>query len=208
MKKIIATLSLLTLSLSAQASFINGQGSPSDDIALTGGTVLDFESTGVSNTASLYLSGVQITSNGQVEVDSDYSGSYNTRGNFHITNHGNAPTAWTFDFDSSVSAFGFLFGASDVNWMVEAYAGATMLQQYIISPTRGSNAGDYFGISGSGITQARLFSQGGQSDYVFVDDFTFTAPSEVPVPAAVWLFGTGLAGLVGVSRKKKQTLSA
>jgi len=32
--------------------------------------------------------------------------------------------------------------------------------------------------------------------------------SEVPVPAAVWLFGSGLAGLIGVSRKKKQALAA
>ena len=31
--------------------------------------------------------------------------------------------------------------------------------------------------------------------------FSFTAP--VPVPAAVWLFGSGLLGLVGVARRKK-----
>jgi len=30
-----------------------------------------------------------------------------------------------------------------------------------------------------------------------------TSPSAVPVPAAVWLFGSGLLGLVGVSRRKK-----
>lgn len=30
----------------------------------------------------------------------------------------------------------------------------------------------------------------------------FLAP--VPVPAAVWLFGSGLLGLVGVARNKKQ----
>jgi hypothetical protein len=28
-------------------------------------------------------------------------------------------------------------------------------------------------------------------------------PSAVPVPAAVWLFGSGLLGLVGVARRKK-----
>ena len=32
------------------------------------------------------------------------------------------------------------------------------------------------------------------------DDFTITA---VPVPAAVWLFGSGLIGLIGVARRKK-----
>ncbi len=29
-------------------------------------------------------------------------------------------------------------------------------------------------------------------------------PSQVPVPAAVWLFGSGLLGLVGVSRRRKK----
>ena len=29
------------------------------------------------------------------------------------------------------------------------------------------------------------------------------APSAVPIPAAVWLFGSGLLGLVGIARRKK-----
>ena len=28
-------------------------------------------------------------------------------------------------------------------------------------------------------------------------------PSEIPVPAAVWLFGSGLLGLIGIARRKK-----
>jgi len=28
-------------------------------------------------------------------------------------------------------------------------------------------------------------------------------PSAVPIPAAVWLFGSGLLGLVGVMRRRK-----
>ena len=34
----------------------------------------------------------------------------------------------------------------------------------------------------------------------FNANFDFTV---VPVPAAVWLFGSGLLGLVGVARRKK-----
>jgi hypothetical protein len=32
---------------------------------------------------------------------------------------------------------------------------------------------------------------------------SITAPSAVPVPAAVWLFGTALIGLIGMSRRRK-----
>jgi len=34
------------------------------------------------------------------------------------------------------------------------------------------------------------------------DDFHFTPVAAVPVPAAVWLFGSGLVGLMGVIRRK------
>lgn len=41
------------------------------------------------------------------------------------------------------------------------------------------------------------------ADYYF-DNISITADvNAVPVPAAVWLFGSGLLGLVGVARKKK-----
>ena len=34
-------------------------------------------------------------------------------------------------------------------------------------------------------------------------DFTFAAAQPVPIPAAFWLFGSGVLGLLGVSRRKK-----
>ena len=37
------------------------------------------------------------------------------------------------------------------------------------------------------------------ADTIGVDNF---AISSVPVPAAVWLFGSGLIGLIGLSRRK------
>ena len=39
---------------------------------------------------------------------------------------------------------------------------------------------------------------------IFWDNVSITADiAAVPVPAAVWLFGSGLLGLVGVARRKK-----
>lgn len=46
----------------------------------------------------------------------------------------------------------------------------------------------------------------GMIDGAFVGfnaNFDFVAPAAVPVPAAVWLFGSGLLGLVGVARRRK-----
>jgi hypothetical protein len=41
---------------------------------------------------------------------------------------------------------------------------------------------------------------------VFIDNVSITADvSAVPVPAAVWLFGSGLLGLVGVARRKRNS---
>ena len=33
------------------------------------------------------------------------------------------------------------------------------------------------------------------------------APAVIPVPAALWLFGSGLLGLVGIAKRKKTSLS-
>ena len=37
---------------------------------------------------------------------------------------------------------------------------------------------------------------------VYYDNLSLTGPPAVPVPAAVWLFGSGLLGLVGVARRR------
>ena len=45
---------------------------------------------------------------------------------------------------------------------------------------------------------ANLLYNGDERTYA-----TFTEVSAIPVPAAVWLFGSGLLGLVGMARRKK-----
>lgn len=44
-------------------------------------------------------------------------------------------------------------------------------------------------------------TQGGVAETYVMDNMVYSA-SPVPVPAAVWLFGSGLLGLLGVRRKK------
>ena len=44
--------------------------------------------------------------------------------------------------------------------------------------------------------------KGAQGIFIFADDITFGV-SAVPVPAAAWLFGSGLIGFIGIARRKK-----
>lgn len=195
---------ILLLPLGAHAVPITGQGLPTDYAALSSGTVIDFESTGVVNTASLTIDNVTFTGNALIQVDNDYAGGYNTRGDYHITNHGNEPTKFRFDFASQVDAFAFLWGAADVDWVLSAFNGNSLLETLVVNPTSVSNAGDYFGIASAGITHATLEVSSG-SDYVFLDNFTYSPGiASVPEPGVIYLFGLGLAG-IGFMRKKKQS---
>ena len=68
----------------------------------------------------------------------------------------------------------------------------------VVSATRGGDPGQYE----VGVWVSILNEQLVESIY---EDFTtldINAPSNIPVPAAFWLFGTALIGLVGFSRRK------
>lgn len=47
-----------------------------------------------------------------------------------------------------------------------------------------------------------LSGKDAQQEFIFGDSFTIGV-SAVPIPAAAWLFGSGLLGLVGIARRKK-----
>lgn len=197
----LAALLLATGAMASHAAPIYGTGATINDAALATGTVIDFESVGVVNTPSLTVDSVTFTSNSLIEIDSDYAGYYNTRGRYHITNHGNDPSAFRFDFDAPVDAFGFMFGASDVNWMLNAFGDNGLIEQLTVQPTGGSNSGNYFGIAASGITYATFASTRG-NDYIFIDNFTYSRSSAaVPEPATLPLLGLGLLGFAYARRK-------
>ena len=44
---------------------------------------------------------------------------------------------------------------------------------------------------------------GNNGSGIFYDNIVFAEVSPIPVPAAVWLFGSGLIGLIGIARRKK-----
>lgn len=112
------------------------------------------------------------------------------------------PPASAMNMDSSyTSANGQLlltwnnpdFNVTDISvWTI---AGTTIADNFSIMATSNSNPTPSFGIfsvspiSLDGITPT-------PSNWV-------TGPSPVPLPAAVWLFGSGLLGLAAIARRKK-----
>lgn len=84
----------------------------------------------------------------------------------------------------------------------------------------GSGAGDWFGIGPNNVNDlgsaANFYllagsGSGGQARVYILADVTLradgtlfgTAPAPVPLPAAVWLLGSGLIGLAGIGRRRK-----
>lgn len=101
------------------------------------------------------------------------------------------------DTDSFVS-----FDLSPANFNV------TSGQAIVISLSSNGPVGSEFmalGRSPGGYIDGEAYSGAGLVDIFTNFDFgfrTFVAPTIIPVPATVWLFATGLIGLVGVARRK------
>ena len=61
-------------------------------------------------------------------------------------------------------------------------------------------------IDGIQFDELQLVSTGSYNSgasFILLDNVVFNTPAPVPVPAAVWLFGSGLLGLASFSRKKR-----
>lgn len=206
LKTAIPAIILAVSATTAQAALITGNagaGDPTSNAALTGGTVINFESVAIGNYASLTLSGVTFTNNALVEIDSQFAGSYNTRGVRNLTNHGDAPNSFIFTFAAPTNAFAFMWGAADFAWTLSAFGASGLIESHLITPTHGGNLGTYYGIAAAGITSASVsYNPGG--DWVFIDNFTYNQNAvAAPAPGALALLGVGLIGLATARRKAR-----
>jgi hypothetical protein len=192
---------MLALSLPSGAATLTGTGNPGS--AMASATVETFSGVAAGDYSTLTLGNVTITGvDGTFTVGGDYADTYNNPGPQSVYNGFDyAPSTFRFDFASTVSAFAFLWGASDFNWTLTAYnASGTALDSLVIGPVYGSNAGDYFGIAAAGISYATLVASAG--DFVFIDNFASTTVPTVPVPAALPLLLGALGGLAMLRRRR------
>jgi hypothetical protein len=133
---------------------------------------------------------------------------------FHEISFTSADTAsgatWVFDFDYSLNPDAPPTGATQVGAFIRVFDPAFNLLDEQTFNTIGATSVFQSGqllqtldpIWANGVIQIGFNNLVGNDDGsgMFYDNASF---SVVPVPAAVWLFGSGLIGLIGIARRRK-----
>lgn len=189
----------------AAAAAIAGTGDITRDPALAGARIQTFDNVRLDSYNPLLVGGVAFRADeGFLTVGNypDYVGRYNNRGTRYLSNY-RVANEIRFDFSAPVHAFAFNFGASDNDWVLRAYGlSGTLLDSQRIHPVLTSNAGDYFGLRGGGISYATLSNTGlHERDFVFIDNFAYVGA--VPEPASYGLMLAGLS-VIGVLAKRRR----
>jgi hypothetical protein len=201
----------MTLASGAHAAPLTGFGDPLTDPMLSGGIQQGFDTVTTGEYAAITLGDVTYTgTDGSFTIGPNYNGSYNTTGGKSVLNNFDyLPHQFRFDFHATVSAFAFNFGASDTDWLLQAFDSVgALIDSLVIAPVLGSNSGDYFGLSsGTTISFALLTAltddqEEDDDDFVFLDRFT-TNGTDVPLPGALLLVLTGIAGLGATHRRTR-----
>jgi hypothetical protein len=93
-----------------------------------------------------------------------------------------------------------------------AHLGQTAIGAATTNGYAGGSAVDFYQITDTGAaaseTPVQFANASGAATWSLssAGDLVFSAPSAVPLPAAVWLFGSGLLGLAGIGRRKSQSV--
>ncbi len=108
----------------------------------------------------------------------------------------------SIDFtDPSIFNFSLTFSSASEQETIELYDDTDTLIASVLSP----NASGFFGLTSDMAIDYVIIRNGvfpgGGNDRFFIDNLS--ADAVVPVPAAAWLFGSGLIGLIGLARRKK-----
>jgi hypothetical protein len=105
------------------------------------------------------------------------------------------------------SSSGFGMSIDDAHTQIFIDSAGLLSNDFLNFPT-GSQPGDFLNFGGTFNTGSRtsidvafaINGSGTSRAGVSFDDFYLTA---VPIPAAIWLFGSGLLGLIGIAKRKK-----
>jgi len=144
--------------------------------------------------ASWIFSYPGLAQSGTQYYDLGNSSAYNLSQSIMVTTAGTYTLGWfSKQISSTTAPFTVSFEGDSVN------ASQTFTP---INSWRADSLGDLSLVAG---TYTLTFTSGyaGGYDTVFIDNVTLTSTSPVPIPAAVWLLGSGLLGLIGARRFRK-----
>jgi hypothetical protein len=201
-KKIESVLLLFMFAMPLQAALIEQDWSAINDAAITYDSTTGLEWLDVTVTAGLSYNDVaaELGVGGAYEGFS-FASSQQVAGLFSAVGLGEIPNVP--EFLGGGEQIQTLLGYWGVTW----YLGTGERTEFLTSNTTGLLAGEHFTgrvfwleVGDTGVTAEYLARDDDYSNFT-IGSALVRAASPVPVPAAVWLFGSGLMGLIGFSRK-------
>jgi hypothetical protein len=110
----------------------------------------------------------------------------------------NALAIWDSFGSSALSTFQ-IYSSTDSN-----FSSVTNLGSYTIQGNYGSDIGQIFSFvqTNAQFFEIQVTSNWGYTSRTYINEVAFSSLSSVPLPSAVWLFGSALIGFIGFNRKK------
>ena len=193
-------LTSLTLTLSPQAwaaSIIkSGTGLASPDTLLTFDEIVLPENSPLTTEYGAF----GVTFSGLNYDPSIYTGPWSPDGAApflgNLTDNDNDFTNWSVAFDTTVSEVAFTLTAAAGNQTLTALLNGATVESFSFFFGTASDNG-YYGFDGIAFDAIRMSAGSG----VFIDNLQFS--SVIPLPTAAYLFGSGLIGLIAISRRRQ-----